>query len=185
MVIPASPPSPLSLPAPHSCGERGNATCIFNILKHRRKILKNTGILKTQHSQPFVTQNLFTFPIVLPLLSMSSTIDLDHQTALHAQKIHHEPFDWGLPSKLKPSAFPIAQSIPENHFRFGHPLSEYLGIQHLAPVPLTQRFFVPHRNGEQQSVIQKFSTRQEVLPSLIGVGLVRRGVGGEAKSPHT
>ncbi|OGJ82179.1 hypothetical protein A3J91_05405 [Candidatus Peribacteria bacterium RIFOXYC2_FULL_58_10] len=76
------------------------------------EIVQNLFVRKTKDAESFSMQDIFSFPIVLSLLSVYTSIDFNDQTSVDAEKISNEPFHGSLPPELETGTSAVAESAP-------------------------------------------------------------------------
>ena len=100
--------------------------------QHRICPEQHIVIPEPQHTITSFIQSKRAKPVVLSLLHMLTTIQLDDQPTLEATEINNKTFDTMLPAK------PIAklstpQAIPEPDLRIGSILAERFDVIHKSP----------------------------------------------------
>jgi hypothetical protein len=87
----------------------GDLDCLQNL----GQIFANQLIREPDHPIPCCSQDRLTFRIMVPLLRMNATIQLDHKATLRAAEVDNEQTDWMLPAELHPVQSPSTQFLPQ------------------------------------------------------------------------
>jgi hypothetical protein len=101
-------------------------------IQHRICPEQHIVIPESQHTIPSFIQPKRATPVVLNLLHMLTTIQLDNQPALEATEVNNKTLDTMLPAK--PIAkLPTAKAIPKPDLRIGSILAKQFDVIHKSP----------------------------------------------------
>jgi hypothetical protein len=108
-------------------------------LHHSIELLQDVVVPEKKNGKSSAVEKLGSSDILVGRLGMLTAVEFDDQAMLHATEVGDERRDWVLTSKLRASALPSTQPLPEQTLGVGLIATEFPSVRrqpaHDSPSP--------------------------------------------------